>query len=85
MGALWSQATESIPKDGERVSSLQYAIWQSQKSVYDSAGSWSKHEDLKMQADVVDVLPPAFIISRPTKTALLSRLLVCNVCLPECG
>ena len=73
MGALWSQATESIPKDGERVSSLQYAIWQSQKSVYDSAGSWSKHEDLKMQADVVDVLAPAFIISRPTKTTLLSR------------
>ena len=73
MGALWSQATESIPKDGERVSSLQYAIWQSQKSVYDSAGSWSKHEDLKMQADVVDVLPLAFIILRPTKTALLSR------------
>ena len=40
-------------------------------------------EDLKTQADVVDVFPPAFIISRPTNTALLRRLLVCNVCLLE--
>ena len=73
MGTLWSQVTESIPKDGERVSSLQYAIWQSQKSVYDSAGSWSKHEDLKMQADVVDVFPPAFIISPPNKNRLVTQ------------